>query len=108
MEVGWKPEVLIVLTSPARAAWLKMRPIIPLPWCDPSCAADKPMFSDSAVQQLRKNIRGELVQPGDAVYDATRKVWNKMIDKRPTLIVRCLGTADVIRSVEFAREHSLA
>jgi FAD/FMN-containing dehydrogenase len=65
------------------------------------------MFSDSALQQLKKNIGGELVQPGDAVYDTTRKVWNRMIDKRPALIVRCLGTADVIRCVEFARAHSL-
>jgi len=66
------------------------------------------MFSDSAFQQLKKNIRGEVVRRDDAAYDATRKVWNRMIDKRPGLIVRCLGTADVIRSVEFARDHNLA
>jgi FAD/FMN-containing dehydrogenase len=66
------------------------------------------MFSDSARQQLKKNIRGALIHPGDAVYDATRKVWNRMIDRHPALIARCLGTADVVRCVEFAREHSLA
>lgn len=65
------------------------------------------MFSDSALQQFRKNIRGEVVHPGDPVYDAARRVWNKMIDKRPALIARCLGTSDVIRCVEFAREHNL-
>ena len=65
------------------------------------------MFSDSALQQFKKNIRGGVVQPGDAVYDTTREVWNRMIDKRPALIARCLGTSDVIRCVEFAREHSL-
>ena len=65
------------------------------------------MVSDSAVQQLKKNLRGELVLPGDALFDATRKVWNKMIDKRPSLIARCLGTVDVVRCVEFAREHNL-
>lgn len=65
------------------------------------------MFSDSALQQLKKNVRAELVGPGDAVYNTTRKVWNRMIDKRPALIARCLGTGDVIRCVEFAREHSL-
>jgi hypothetical protein len=65
------------------------------------------MFSDSALQQFRKNIRGGVVQPGDPVYDTTRKVWNRLIDKRPALIARCLGTADVIRCVEFGREHSL-
>jgi hypothetical protein len=65
------------------------------------------MFSDSALQQLKKGIRGELVLRSDALYDTTRKVWNRMIDKRPALIARCLGTADVIRCVEFAREHNL-
>ena len=66
------------------------------------------MFSDSALQQFKKNIRGEVLQPGDALYDPARGIWNRMIDKRPALIARCLGTADVIRCVEFAREHSLA
>lgn len=65
------------------------------------------MFSDASLQQLMRNIRGELVRPGDAAYDTTRKVWNRMIDKRPALIVRCLGTGDVIRCVEFAREHGI-
>ncbi len=65
------------------------------------------MFSDSALQQLKKGIRGELVLRSDALYDTTRRVWNRMIDKRPALIARCLGTADVIRCVEFAREHNL-
>jgi hypothetical protein len=65
------------------------------------------MIPESAVQQLKKSIRGELVAPSDAVYDTARKVWNRMIDKRPMLIARCLGTADVVRCVEFARENSL-
>jgi FAD/FMN-containing dehydrogenase len=65
------------------------------------------MLSDSAVQQLKKNLRGELVLPSDSVFDLTRKVWNRMIDKRPALIARCLGTVDVLRCVEFAREHNL-
>lgn len=62
------------------------------------------MISEAALQQLKKNIRGEVLHPGDAAYDSVRKVWNRMVDKRPGVIVRCLGTADVIRSVEFARE----
>jgi FAD binding domain len=65
------------------------------------------MFSDSALQQFKKHIRGEILQPGDDSYDPARKVWNRMVDKRPALIARCLGTADVIRCVEFAREHNL-
>lgn len=65
------------------------------------------MVSHSTAQQLKKNLRGELILPGDAAFDATRKVWNRMIDKRPALIACCLGTLDVVRSVEFAREHNL-
>ncbi len=45
--------------------------------------------------------------PGDARYDGARKVWNGMIDKRPAAIVRPTGVADVIQSVNFAREHGM-
>jgi len=62
----------------------------------------------SAVEQLAGSIRGELIQPGDAGYDQARTVWNAMIDRKPALIVRCLGAADVISAVNFAREHKLA
>ena len=61
----------------------------------------------AAVEELRARLRGDLLQPGDAAYDATRKVWNEMVDKRPALIVRCKGVADVIASVRFARQHEL-
>jgi len=65
------------------------------------------MLSESAIQQFKKSIRGGVVQPGDADYDPARKTWNRMIDKRPAIMARCLGTSDVIRCVEFAREQSL-
>jgi FAD/FMN-containing dehydrogenase len=52
-------------------------------------------------------IRGTALQPGDAGYDAARVVWNGMIDRRPAVIVRCAGTADVIACVNFAREQGL-
>ena len=42
--------------------------------------------------------RGEVIGPSDAGYDAARKIWNEMVDKRPALIVRCNGVADVIQS----------
>ncbi len=66
------------------------------------------MLADAAIQQLKKDLLGELVRPDDSAYDTARKVWNGMIDKRPALIVRCLGTSDVIAGVRFAREHGLA
>lgn len=56
---------------------------------------------------LRARIRGELIQPGDPQYDSARKVYNGMIDKYPALIVRCVDVADVIGTVNFARENQL-
>lgn len=65
------------------------------------------MVAEAAVQDLKRRLRGEVVRPGDDGYDAARKVWNAMIDKRPALIARCAGAGDVVRSVQFAREHGL-
>jgi FAD/FMN-containing dehydrogenase len=57
--------------------------------------------------EFKKSLRGELVLLSDAGYDEARKVWNAMIDKRPALIARCAGAADVINCVNFARAHNL-
>jgi FAD/FMN-containing dehydrogenase len=56
----------------------------------------------------KAGFRGQLVAPGDAGYDEHRSVWNAMIDRRPALIARCTGTADVATAVKLAREHNLA
>ena len=58
-----------------------------------------------AVDALAASLRGVLVGPGDAAYDDQRRIWNASIDRRPALIARCGGVADVISSVRFAREH---
>ena len=52
-------------------------------------------------------FRGAVIQDGDAEYESARRIWNASIDKRPGLIVRCSGLADVIAAVRFAREHGL-
>jgi FAD/FMN-containing dehydrogenase len=59
------------------------------------------------VQNFADSLRGRLVHPGDGGYDEARKVWNGMINRRPALIARCAGVADVIAAVRFAREHEL-
>jgi FAD/FMN-containing dehydrogenase len=59
------------------------------------------------VERFEASLRGYLVRPGDGAYDEARAVWNAMIDRRPALIVRCAGSADVINAVNFAREHDL-
>jgi len=65
------------------------------------------MTSDSAFQGFRSSIRGQCYRPGDTGYDEARTIPNAMIDRRPAIIARCAGTADVIACVRFAREHDL-
>lgn len=64
-------------------------------------------LDQSIVYAFKSSLRGELLGAGDESYDTVRQVWNGMIDKRPALIVRCHGAADVIAAVNFARTHSL-
>jgi FAD binding domain len=45
--------------------------------------------------------------PGEAGYDRARSLWNAAVDRRPALVVRCAGAADVVRAVDFARERTL-
>lgn len=65
------------------------------------------ILKDSLIQEFKAHLQGALLQPGDTGYDEARKIWNGMIDKRPALIARCLGVADVIRCVDFARDNNL-
>ncbi len=64
-------------------------------------------LTETMENALRATFRGPLVGPGDPEYDAARGVWNGMIDKRPAVIARCTGPADVVAAVNFAREHEL-
>ena len=52
-------------------------------------------------------FRGQLIDADDADYDIARAVWNGAIDRRPRLIARCIGAADVVAAVRFARDHDL-
>ncbi|MFL9864996.1 FAD-binding oxidoreductase [Paraburkholderia fungorum] len=63
--------------------------------------------SSSAAEELKAAIRGELLLPGDAGFDAARSIWNAMIDRHPGMILRCAGVADVRRGVAFARDNGL-
>jgi FAD/FMN-containing dehydrogenase len=66
-----------------------------------------PVLGDATIQELREAIRGGVVVPGDLAYDEARSVWNGAIDRRPAVVVRCAGTADVIAAVQFARSQDL-
>jgi FAD/FMN-containing dehydrogenase len=64
-------------------------------------------LDEAAVADLQVHFCGPLLRLGDDGYDAARSIWNGMIDKRPTLIARCTGPADVIACVNFTRAHQL-
>ncbi len=64
-------------------------------------------LSGEEIQVLRSRLRGPVLTPNDEVYDELRTVWNAMIDRKPALVARCFGVADVIACVQFAREHNL-
>jgi FAD/FMN-containing dehydrogenase len=85
-------------------------------------AADKSALSDitairlsgepvvlgkAAVNELSRSLHGQLIVAESSDYDTARRVWNRMIDKRPAMIVRCADAADVSRAITFAREHEL-
>jgi hypothetical protein len=59
------------------------------------------------LDNLKLRLRGQVIIAGGTGYDECRTVWNAMIDKKPAIVVRCLGTADVIECVRFAKEHAL-
>jgi FAD/FMN-containing dehydrogenase len=62
---------------------------------------------EGAVREFEAGLRGGLLRPEEDGYDAARRVFNGMIDKRPALIVRCVGASDVMRGVDFAQTHDL-
>ena len=64
-------------------------------------------MNETTVQELRGKLRGELITPANPAYEAARKVYNGMIDRRPALIARCRDAADVMAGITFAREQGL-
>lgn len=59
------------------------------------------------LESLRKALKGKVILPGDKEYDDQRKMWNGMVDRRPSLIVQCMDESDVIQAVNFGRENNL-
>ena len=72
-----------------------------------SLAGGDVLLRGSSVENLAASLRGDLLLPDHPGYESARRVWNGMFDKRPALIARCTGASDVIRAVNFAREHQL-
>jgi len=64
-------------------------------------------MATGTVGQLRELVRGETITAEDPAYEEARRVYNAMIDRRPSVIVRCAGAEDVVAAVNFARESGL-
>ncbi len=61
----------------------------------------------SDIETLRPRFRGDVITPYDTAYNESRTIWNGMIDRRPTLIVRCIGTHDVAEAIKLAHDEKL-
>ena len=73
-----------------------------MPTQNPSRALDS-----TTIQDFQSRIRGRVLDAGHGAYEDARRIQNGLIDRRPALIVRCSGTADVVEAVNFARDRGL-
>ncbi len=68
--------------------------------------AESAVVAQTDLAELRTHVR-DVIVPGEDGYEAARRIWNGMIDRRPAVVARCTGVADVMAAVRFAREQSL-
>jgi FAD/FMN-containing dehydrogenase len=59
------------------------------------------------IDELRRSFEGSILLPADPDYDAARRGFNALVDRRPAVIARCVGTGDVAAAFDFARAHDL-
>ncbi|HEY7316682.1 MAG TPA: FAD-binding oxidoreductase [Candidatus Binatia bacterium] len=64
-------------------------------------------LDQASIADLSPRFLGVLLRPGESGYDNVRQVHNGMIDRRPALIAGCVGNADIVDAVNFARTHGL-
>jgi FAD/FMN-containing dehydrogenase len=67
----------------------------------------EPALVHESLSDLRESLAGSVVAPDDTEYDAARRCFNALIDRRPAAIVRCAGPPDVATALDFARTHEL-
>jgi FAD/FMN-containing dehydrogenase len=66
-----------------------------------------PVLGAGTIAEFAEAMRGQVLRPGDEGYEEARPIWNGAHDRRPALIARCAGVADVLRAVELARSEHL-
>jgi FAD/FMN-containing dehydrogenase len=65
------------------------------------------VLSPESVDELSRSLEGGVVMPSDGDYDAARRCFNALVDRRPAVIARCLGPGDVATAFDFARTYEL-
>jgi FAD/FMN-containing dehydrogenase len=65
------------------------------------------MLNEASIATFKASLHGGLIEPSDPSYEAARKVYNGMIERRPRLVARCANVADVMTAVKFGREEKL-
>jgi FAD/FMN-containing dehydrogenase len=65
------------------------------------------VLGEATLAEFEAGLSGRLIRPEDWGYDEARSIWNGSHDRKPALIVRCAGVADVMRAVDFARSEDL-
>lgn len=64
-------------------------------------------LQQSQVDSFKAGFGGDVILPEDSNYDEVRQIWNAMIDRKPGMIARCTSAEDVVKAVNFGREHDL-
>lgn len=64
-------------------------------------------LEENKIKEFGTGFRGDVFTTGKHGYDSARKIWNGMFDRKPAIIARCIGTSDVIKALNFARENNL-
>src|SRR3954467_918672 len=72
-----------------------------------TAATSSQVLGEATLGELEQGLRGQLVRPEGDGYDQARAIWNGAHDRRPAVIVRCAGVADVMLAVDFARSENL-
>ncbi len=64
-------------------------------------------LSAAELAGLAGELGGQVALPGEPVYQDACTLWNAAVEPRPALVVRCAGTADVVRTLRLAKRRGL-
>jgi FAD/FMN-containing dehydrogenase len=62
---------------------------------------------NESLNELQRSLAGNVIRPADPDYDAARRCFNALVDRRPAVIAQCVGADDVATAFDFARAHDL-